>query len=140
MKARNKKTPPFPARSILFWILGFILIVSLYSKMGDNGPVKNLDYSDFKAKVAAGDILSAQIGSQTITGKMKNGDKVNKTREDIQDHRITYLFMLIPLGGLIYYLYNKDNYPLKASCALKGFIYNTVVLFFICIVLAIALN
>ncbi len=75
MKARNKKTPPFPARSILFWILGFILIVSLYSKMGDNGPVKNLDYSDFKAKVAAGDILSAQIGSQTITGKMKNGDK-----------------------------------------------------------------
>ncbi len=75
MKAKNKKTPPFPARSILFWILGFILIVSIYSKMGTNGPVKNLDYSDFKSKVAAGDILSAQIGSQTITGKMKDGDK-----------------------------------------------------------------
>lgn len=75
MKARNKKTPPFPARSILFWILGFILIVSIYSKMGSAGPVKTLDYSDFKAKVAAGDILSAQIGSQTITGKMKDGDK-----------------------------------------------------------------
>ena len=75
MKAKNKKTPPFPARSILFWILGFILIVSLYSKMGSEGSVKNLDYSDFKAKVAAGDILSAQIGSQTITGKMKDGDK-----------------------------------------------------------------
>jgi ATP-dependent metalloprotease FtsH len=75
MKARNKKTPPFPARSILFWILGFILIVSIYSKMGTNGPVKNLDYSDFKAKVAAGDILEAQIGSQTITGKMKDGEK-----------------------------------------------------------------
>lgn len=75
MKARNKKTPPFPARSILFWILGFILIVSIYSKMGTNGPVKNLDYSDFKAKVASGDILSAQIGSQTIIGKMKDGDK-----------------------------------------------------------------
>ncbi len=75
MKARNKKTPPFPARSILFWILGFILIVSIYSKMGTNGPVKNLDYSDFKAKVASGDILSAQIGSQTIIGKMKDGEK-----------------------------------------------------------------
>lgn len=75
MKAKNKKTPPFPARSILFWILGFILIVSIYSKIGANGPVKNLDYSDFKSKVAAGDILSAQIGSQTITGKMKDGDK-----------------------------------------------------------------
>ena len=75
MKAKNKKTPPFPARSILFWILGFILIISLYSKMGNEGTVKNLDYSDFKAKVASGDILSAQIGSQTITGKMKDGDK-----------------------------------------------------------------
>lgn len=75
MKARNKKTPPFPARSILFWILGFILILSIYSKMGSTGPVKTLDYSDFKSKVAAGDILSAQIGSQTITGKMKDGSK-----------------------------------------------------------------
>lgn len=75
MKAKNRKTPPFPARSILFWILGFILIVSLYSRMGNTGPVKNLDYSDFKTKVAAGEILSAQIGSQTITGKMKDGDK-----------------------------------------------------------------
>ena len=75
MKAKNKKTPPFPARSILFWILGFILIVSIYSKMGGEGAVKNLDYSDFKTKVAAGDILEAQIGSQTITGKMKDGEK-----------------------------------------------------------------
>lgn len=75
MKQKNKKIPPFPARSILFWILGFILIVSFYSKMGSEGPVKNLDYSDFKAKVASGDILSAQIGQQTITGKMKDGDK-----------------------------------------------------------------
>ena len=75
MKQKNKKIPPFPARSILFWILGFILIVSFYSKMGNEGSVKNLDYSDFKAKVASGDILSAQIGQQTITGKMKDGDK-----------------------------------------------------------------
>lgn len=75
MKAKNRKTPPFPAKSILFWILAFILIVSIYSKVGSNGPVKNIDYSDFKAKVAAGDILSAQIGSQTITGQMKDGDK-----------------------------------------------------------------
>ena len=75
MKVKNKKTPPFPARSILFWILGFILIVSIYSKMGGEGAVKNLDYSDFKTKVAAGDILEAQIGSQTITGKMKDGEK-----------------------------------------------------------------
>ena len=75
MKHKNKKMPPFPARSILFWILGFIFIVSLYSRIGTQGPVKNLDYSDFKAKVASGDILSAQIGAQTITGKMKDGDK-----------------------------------------------------------------
>ena len=75
MKAKNRKTPPFPAKSILFWILAFILIVSIYSKVGSSGPVKNIDYSDFKAKVASGDILSAQIGSQTITGQMKDGDK-----------------------------------------------------------------
>lgn len=75
MKHKNKKMPPFPARSILFWILGFIFIVSLYSRIGTQGPVKILDYSDFKAKVASGDILSAQIGAQTITGKMKDGDK-----------------------------------------------------------------
>ena len=75
MKVKNKKTPPFPARSMLFWILGFILIISPYSKMVNEATVKNLAYSDFKAKVASGDILSAQIGSQTITGKMKDGDK-----------------------------------------------------------------
>lgn len=51
-----------------------------------------------------------------------------KTSEDIQDNNLTYIFTFIPFAGLIYFMNNKDAYPLKSNCALKGFKYNIVLL------------
>ena len=68
-----------------------------------------------------------------------NSPKRQKTHEDIQDDRLTYLFTFIPIGGLLYFLYNREVYPLKSYCALKGFIYNSVILVLVIITLLIAL-
>lgn len=79
MKQRNnKKLPGVPLRQILLWILTFIIVVSIYSKMGQNQAAKELDYSDFKAKVTNGDILSVTIASDTITGTFKDNGKESK--------------------------------------------------------------
>ena len=79
MKQRNnKKLPGVPLRQILLWILTFIIVVSIYSKMGQNQAAKELDYSDFKAKVTNGDILSVTIASDMITGTFKDNGKESK--------------------------------------------------------------
>lgn len=52
----------------------------------------------------------------------------DKEDEDIQNNNLTYIFTFIPLAGLIYFLNNKDRYPLKSGCALKGFKYNTTII------------
>ena len=80
MKAKNKKVPGIPLRQIILWILTFIIVVTIYSKMGQDQAPKELDYSDFKAKVANGDILSATISPDNITGSFKDGDKESKFR------------------------------------------------------------
>ena len=69
----------------------------------------------------------------------KNGPKRNKTHEDIQDNRLTYLFTFIPLGGLLYFLFNREVYPLKSACAFKGFVYNSIILALVIIVLLLTL-
>ncbi len=79
MKAKNNKIPGISMRQIFLWILTFILIVSIYSKMGGaQSAVKELDYSDFKAKIAAGDILSATITPEVIEGAFKDDGKESK--------------------------------------------------------------
>lgn len=79
MKQRNNKSfPGVPYRQILLWILAFVLVVSIYSKMGQTQAVKELDYSDFKAKVANGDILSVTMSPDTITGTFKDDGKESK--------------------------------------------------------------
>ncbi len=79
MKQRNNKSlPGVPYRQILLWILAFVLVVSIYSKMGQSQVVKELDYSDFKAKVAGGDILSVTMSPDTITGTFKDDGKESK--------------------------------------------------------------
>ena len=79
MKQRNNKSlPGVPYRQILLWILAFVLVVSIYSKMGPNQAVKELDYSDFKSKVASGDILSITMTPDTITGTFKDEGKESK--------------------------------------------------------------
>lgn len=79
MKQRNnKKLPGVPLRQILLWILTFIIVVSIYSKMGQNQAVKEIDYSDFKAKVTNGDILSVTITPDMVTGTFKDNGKESK--------------------------------------------------------------
>ncbi len=73
----NKKIP-IPVRQIILWILSFILLVSIYSRMGTAQPIKVMDYSEFKSKVAAGEILSVSISPDTIEGTYKNNGKEEK--------------------------------------------------------------
>jgi cell division protease FtsH len=73
----NKKIP-IPVRQIILWILSFILLVSIYSRMGTAQPIKVMDYSEFKSKVAAGEILSVSISTDTIEGTYKNNGKEEK--------------------------------------------------------------
>lgn len=73
----NKKIP-IPVRQIVLWIVSFILLVSIYAKMGAGQPVKTMDYSDFKSKVAAGEILSVSIAPDAIEGTYKDNGKESK--------------------------------------------------------------
>ncbi len=73
----NKKIP-IPVRQIILWIVSFILLVSIYSKMGAASPIKVMDYSEFKSKVAAGEILSVSISPDLIEGTYKNNGKESK--------------------------------------------------------------
>ena len=79
MKQRNnKRLPGVPLRQILLWILTFIIVVSIYSKMGQNQAAKEIDYSDFKAKVTNGEILSVTITPDMVTGTFKDNGKESK--------------------------------------------------------------
>lgn len=78
MKQRNKKMQVIPVRQILLWILAFVLVVSIYSKMGQTQAAKELDYSDFKSKVANGDILSVTMSNDIISGSFKDDGKESK--------------------------------------------------------------
>jgi cell division protease FtsH len=48
--------------------------------MGAGTAPKDLDYSDFKTKIAAGDILKANVGPNVITGTYKDNGKEAKFR------------------------------------------------------------
>jgi cell division protease FtsH len=82
-------------------------------------PSTQLNYSDFKAKVASGQILTAEIGDSQITGTMKNPDPkatgslnyqtIRKAGEDpdlinqLQAAGVKYSFAppASPLGGIL---------------------------------------
>ena len=74
MKPKNK-VPQIPFRQVVLWIVSFILLVILFSKFGDAGKVKNIDYSDFKSKIASGDLLDVTITPEFITGVYKDDGK-----------------------------------------------------------------
>ncbi len=77
MKPKNK-VPQIPFRQVVLWIVSFILLVILFSKFGDAGKVKNIDYSDFKSKIASGDLLDVTISPELITGVYKDDGKEQK--------------------------------------------------------------
>lgn len=77
MKPRNK-VPQIPFRQVALWIVSFIILVILFSKFGDAGKVKNIDYSAFKAKITSGDLLDVTITPELITGVYKDDGKEQK--------------------------------------------------------------
>lgn len=77
MKPKNK-VPQIPFRQVALWIVSFIILVAIFSKFGDAGKVKNIDYSAFKAKIASGDLLDVTITPEFITGVYKDDGKEQK--------------------------------------------------------------
>ncbi len=77
MKPKNK-VPQIPFRQVVMWIVSFIIIVVLFSKFGDAGKIKSIDYSDFKSKIASGDLLDVTITPEFITGVYKDDGKEQK--------------------------------------------------------------
>ena len=77
MKPKNK-VPQIPFRQVVWWIVCFIILVVVFSKFGDGGKVKNIDYSAFKAKIASGDLLDVTITPELITGVYKDDGKEQK--------------------------------------------------------------
>ncbi|MDR0734636.1 MAG: ATP-dependent zinc metalloprotease FtsH [Elusimicrobiota bacterium] len=79
MKVNNKKPiPQIPWRQVLLWVIIFIMMVSLYSKMGQSQAAKDMDYSEFRAKIASGDILKVSVGQDSIAGTFKDDGKESK--------------------------------------------------------------
>ena len=74
MKPKNK-VPQIPFRQVGLWIVSFIILVMLFSKFGDAGKVKNIDYSAFKSKIASGDLLDVTLTPELITGVYKEDGK-----------------------------------------------------------------
>jgi len=72
----NKRTPNprriISIRQILVWIAIFAVAVFLFNRPG--GTVKELDYSDFKQKVAAAEVSNLTVAPGVITGTLKAED------------------------------------------------------------------
>ncbi|HWU04309.1 MAG TPA: ATP-dependent metallopeptidase FtsH/Yme1/Tma family protein, partial [Novosphingobium sp.] len=63
-------------KSLLVWggiFLALFFAVSLFGARGDMG-ASQMQYSDFRAKVAEGSVMDVAVGEQRITGHLKNGE------------------------------------------------------------------
>ncbi len=74
----NKDQPnPNPwMRSLMLWggiFFALLIVVTMFGPKADGG-VKELGYSDFRAKVAAGTVLDAQLSEDRISGHFTNGE------------------------------------------------------------------
>lgn len=69
MKNMNQKSP----KGLLFWIASLVVIIILWSNLGDfsGSKITMLSFSEFMQEVKAGNIDSADIKGNTVTGDMK---------------------------------------------------------------------
>ena len=66
-------------KSLLVWggiFLALLLVVSMFGGPREAAGTQ-LDYSDFRSKVAEGSVEEVQIAPDRITGKLKNGTDVH---------------------------------------------------------------
>ncbi|GMN01992.1 ATP-dependent zinc metalloprotease FtsH [Erythrobacter sp. MTPC3] len=62
-------------KQLMIWggiFLALLLVVSLFNNAGQN-PGTEIQYSEFRAQVANGDVEEVALGSDLITGTLKNG-------------------------------------------------------------------
>ncbi|MDY0297603.1 MAG: ATP-dependent zinc metalloprotease FtsH [Acidobacteriota bacterium] len=67
----NQKRP----RGFLFWVAAFIMIILLWNLLSDvsAGGVEKLNFSQFMTKVEKGEIVSAYLSGNTVSGKLTDG-------------------------------------------------------------------
>ncbi len=64
---------------LIFWIISFIILTFLWNLLTDVSPLKKekLNFTEFLKRVEKGDILTAKISSNIVTGKLKSKDNMN---------------------------------------------------------------
>jgi cell division protease FtsH len=77
MNDENEPQTPNPwIKSMMVWggiFMALLLVVTMFGNAGQPAATQ-IEYSDFRNKVAEGSVESVQVGQDKITGKSKNGD------------------------------------------------------------------
>ncbi len=86
-------------KTLLIWaavILGLLMVAQLFTG-GAQAPSSALPYSEFKARVAAGEVRSVVIGERRITGQFTDGKTFSTNpvpdpslTQDLAEHRVRY--------------------------------------------------
>ena len=88
-------------KNLLVWggiVVGLFLVVSMFNARSDAATTQ-ISYSDFRAKVQAGEVASVQVGETKILGKYKKDDKPFTTVPIPND---TSLPVLLQTSGVKY--------------------------------------
>lgn len=72
MNNKNNNRRIISINQILMWVAIFVVAVFLFNRPG--GQKQVLDYSDFKTKVASGEVSDLTVASGVITGTLKNAE------------------------------------------------------------------
>lgn len=72
MNNKNNNRRIISINQILMWVAIFAVAVFLFNRPG--GQKQTLDYSDFKAKVASGEVSDLTVAPGVITGTLKNAE------------------------------------------------------------------
>jgi len=62
-------------KQMLFWALAFTLFIAVYQNVKTLDKEKEIPYSEFKAKIKAGEVLKVTVRPDLIRGEYKDGDK-----------------------------------------------------------------
>jgi len=60
-------------KQMLFWVLAFTLFIAVYQSFKNVDKEKEIPYSEFKAKVKAGDVTKVTVRQDLIKGEYKDG-------------------------------------------------------------------
>ena len=60
-------------KQMLFWVLAFTLFIAVYQSVKNVDKEKEIPYSEFKAKVKAGDVTKVTVRQDLIKGEYKDG-------------------------------------------------------------------